>query len=60
MDIPGVGAATAKKLLTQLGSLKAVKAATEAEIAAVIGPAVARNVRQHYDAPAEGAPAGDA
>ena len=53
LDIPGVGAATAKKLLTQLGSLKAVKAATEAEIAAVTGPAVARNVRQHFDGPAE-------
>ncbi len=52
LDIPGVGAKTAKKLLTQLGSLKAVKAATEAEIAAVTGPSVARSIRQHYDAPA--------
>ena len=34
-------------------AIKAVKAATEAEIAAVTGPAVARNVRQHYDGPAE-------
>ena len=51
LDIPGVGAKTAKKLLTELGSAKAVKAASEAEIAAVTGPAVARNVRQFYDAP---------
>ena len=53
LDIPGVGAKTAKKLLTQLGSAKAVKAASEAEIAAVTGPAVARSIRQFYDAPAE-------
>ncbi len=49
LDIPGVGAKTAKKLLTELGSAKAVKAASEAEIAAVTGPAVARSVRQFYD-----------
>ena len=50
LDIPGVGAKTAQKLLTELGSAKAVKAASEAEIAAVTGPAVARSVRQFYDA----------
>lgn len=53
LDIPGVGAKTAKKLLTELGSTKAVKAATEAEIAAVTGPSVAAKIRAHYDAPAE-------
>ena len=56
LDIPGVGAKTAKKLLTQLGSLKAVKAATEAEIAAVTGPAVARSIRAHYDDPTPESP----
>jgi len=56
LDIPGVGAKTAKKLLTQLGSVKAVKAASEEEIAAVTGPAVARSIRQFYDAPAPDAP----
>ena len=50
LDVPGVGAKTAQKLLTQLGSTKAVRAATEAEIAAVAGPAVARKVRAFYDA----------
>lgn len=50
LDIPGVGAKTAKKLLTELGSAKAVREASEAEIAAVTGPAVARSVRQFYDA----------
>lgn len=53
LDIPGVGAKTAKKLLTELGSAKAVKAASEADIAAVTGPAVARSIRAFYDAPAE-------
>ncbi|WP_420457468.1 excinuclease ABC subunit UvrC [Rubrivirga sp.] len=53
LDIPGVGAKTAKKLLTQLGSLKAVKAATEAEIAAFTGPSVAAKIRAHYDAPTD-------
>ena len=49
LDIPGVGAKTAKKLLTELGSAKAVRAATEAEIAAVTGPSVAAKIRAHYD-----------
>ena len=52
LDIPGVGAKTAKKLLTELGSLKAVKAASEEAIAAVTGPSVARKIRAHYDRPA--------
>ncbi len=51
LDIPGVGAKTAKKLLTELGSARAVREASEAEIAAVTGPSVARKIRQHYDAP---------
>jgi len=53
LDIPGVGAKTARKLLTVLGSAKAVKAATEEEIAAVSGPSVARKIRAFYDELAE-------
>ena len=53
LDVPGVGAKTVKKLLTELGSAKAVREADEASIAAITGPAVARKIRQHYDAPAE-------
>ena len=49
LDIPGVGAKTAQKLLTQLGSAKAVREAPEAEIAAVAGPSAARKIRAHYD-----------
>ena len=49
LDIPGVGAKTAKKLLTELGSVKAVRGADEETIAAITGPSVARKVRAHYD-----------
>ena len=52
LDIPGVGAKTARKLLTDLGSVKAVRLSTEAEIAAVTGPSVARKVRAYFDTPA--------
>ena len=51
LDIPGVGAKTAKKLLTEMGSAKAVRAASEAEIAALTGPSVAAKIRRHYDQP---------
>ncbi|OZC02489.1 excinuclease ABC subunit UvrC [Rubricoccus marinus] len=51
LDIPGVGAKTTQKLLTVLGSAKAVREAPEAEIAAVTGPAAARKIRAFYDAP---------
>ncbi len=54
LDIPGVGAKTAKKLLTELGSVKGVRAATEAEIAAVAGKSVAGKIRAHYDGGGEG------
>ncbi len=50
LDVPGVGAKTAQKLLTVIGSTKAVKAATEAELAAVVGKSAARKVRAHFDA----------
>jgi excinuclease ABC subunit C len=53
LDIPGVGAKTARKLLTELGSAKAVKAATEDQLAAVSGPSVARKIRAFYAAMAE-------
>lgn len=52
-EIPGVGAKTAQKLLTVLGSVKAVQEASEDAIAAVAGPAAARKVRAHFDAPQE-------
>ena len=49
--IPGIGPKTARKLLRRFGSLKRVKAAGEEELAAVVGPAVARKLREHYGPP---------
>jgi excinuclease ABC subunit C len=45
VTIEGVGPKTAQKLLRELGSLDAVKKATDEQLAAVIGPAAARKVR---------------
>ena len=45
VTIEGVGPKTAQKLLRELGSLDAVKKASEEELAAVIGPAAARKVK---------------
>ena len=50
MDVPGVGAKSVQKLLTALGSVRAVREAPEADIAAVVGPALARKVRAYFDA----------
>ena len=43
-DIPGIGPATRKKLIRQFGSLRAVQAATEQELAAAIGASKAAAV----------------
>lgn len=50
-EIPGVGPARRKALLTALGSAEAVADADEATLAAVpgIGPALARTLRQVFD-----------
>ena len=49
LDVPGVGEKTAKKLLTVIGSAKAVKAASEEALADVVGKSAARKVRAHFD-----------
>jgi excinuclease ABC subunit C len=49
-DIPGIGAGRAHKLLTEIGSVKKVREASEDALAAVVGPAAARKVRDHFDA----------
>jgi excinuclease ABC subunit C len=46
--IPGVGAKTVQKLLKQFGSSEMVRAATEEQLAVVVGSAAARRVRAHY------------
>src|SRR5581483_5341665 len=48
--IPGVGGRTVQKLLKQFGSSELVKAASEEELAGVVGPAAARKVKEHYAA----------
>ena len=48
--IRGVGEKTVRKLLKDFGSSEQVKAATEDALAAVVGPAAARKVKQHYNA----------
>ncbi len=44
-DIPGIGPATRKKLIKAFGSLRGVSQATEAELAAAVGPKLARSVK---------------
>jgi excinuclease ABC subunit C len=51
--IPGVGAKTVQKLLKQLGSSELVKAASEDQLAAIVGRAAARRVRSHYAVPTQ-------
>ena len=50
-QIPGIGPATAKKLLQTFGSVQAVRAAEGAALEASIGPAAARRVVAWREAP---------
>ena len=45
-NIPGVGAATRKKLLREFGSLRGVSAASEVEVAKIVGEAKAREIKK--------------
>jgi excinuclease ABC subunit C len=45
-QIPGIGEKTAMKLLREFGSLERVRAASEQDLAAVVGPVAARRVAQ--------------
>jgi excinuclease ABC subunit C len=49
--IPGVGGITVRKLLKEFGSSELVRAASEDQLAAIVGRAAARKVRAHYEAP---------
>ncbi len=49
LDISGVGAATARKLLRHFSSVKRVREADETAIAEIAGKAAARRIRQHFD-----------
>lgn len=48
-DIPGIGPAKRRKLLSAFGSLRGVRGASEAELATVLGPAMGAKVRAHFD-----------
>jgi excinuclease ABC subunit C len=49
-EIEGVGKLTVQKLLKEFGSSELVRAASEEQLAAVVGRAAARRVRLHYSA----------
>jgi excinuclease ABC subunit C len=55
-EIEGVGKKTVQKLLKQFGSSDLVRAASENELAAVVGRAAARRVRSFYQAEARAQP----
>jgi excinuclease ABC subunit C len=48
-DIDGIGPAKRRRLLSEFGSVRGVRGATEAELAAVVGRASAARVRAHFD-----------
>jgi excinuclease ABC subunit C len=48
-DIPGIGPAKRRKLLSAFGSLRGVRGASEADLATVVGSAMATRIRGHFD-----------
>ena len=48
LHIPGVGERTARKLLTQFGSVSALRALSEEELGQVVRPAQAKLIREHF------------
>jgi excinuclease ABC subunit C len=48
-DIPGVGPAKRRLLLSRFGSVRGVRGASEAELAAAVGKATAARVRAHFE-----------
>ncbi len=50
-DIPGIGTETARKLLRTFGSLKAVKQASEEELADAVGKSRAHKICEHLTKP---------
>ena len=52
-EVPGVGPATRKKLLKAFGSVRGLRLATDDEVAAVIGSAKAKVVREHLGRPTQ-------
>ncbi|PYQ11043.1 MAG: excinuclease ABC subunit C [Acidobacteria bacterium] len=48
-DIPGVGPAKRRKLLSRFGSLRGVRGASRADLATAVGAAMAARIREHLD-----------
>ena len=48
-EIAGVGPTKRKKLLSRFGSVRGVRSASEAELAASVGSATAARIRAHFD-----------
>jgi excinuclease ABC subunit C len=55
--VKGVGAKTVQRLLKEFGSSERVRAASEDQLAAVVGRAAARKVKAHYEPVPEPGPA---
>ncbi|MCS6951688.1 MAG: excinuclease ABC subunit UvrC [Bryobacterales bacterium] len=51
-QIPGIGPKTAAKLLRSFGSLERLRQASEEELKAAVGTAMARRLREHFEATA--------
>jgi len=48
-DIPGVGPERRRRLLSRFGSVRGIRAASEAELATVVGQALATRIRAHIN-----------
>jgi excinuclease ABC subunit C len=48
-DVPGVGPAKRRKLLSRFGSLRGVRSASEAELVASVGKTTAARLRAHFE-----------
>jgi excinuclease ABC subunit C len=48
-EIPGIGPAKRRQLLSRFGSLRGVRGASEAELAAAVGKALAARIRAHFE-----------
>jgi excinuclease ABC subunit C len=50
-DVKGIGPKTVEKLLRQFGSLDRIRAASETDLAGIVGSAAARRVKSHLGTP---------
>jgi excinuclease ABC subunit C len=48
-DVPGIGPARRRSLLSRFGSVRGVRGASEAELALVVGPKAAARLRAHFE-----------